>query len=163
MILRQKARDKFYSWYWNSNMTEVVEQKNWLSNFVMRYLAFTGWMMTLLKRQYGYLNQQVILFRFQYETHSLQMHPESPCRSVVAPTPKLSNRRYTLRLVVVTCRYFPSPSPCFQPISKYLSSRISSAADQSLLSRISATVLVRRCLHRWPCLPPPLSRSNNTL
>ena len=27
MILRQKARDQFYSWYVNSNMTEFVVQK----------------------------------------------------------------------------------------------------------------------------------------
>ena len=37
----------------------------------------------------GYLNQQLILFRLQYETHSLQMHTKSPCRSVFASTPKL--------------------------------------------------------------------------
>ena len=28
----------------------------------------------------------------------------------------------------------------------------------SLLSIISSTVIVRHCLHRWPCLPSPLSR-----
>ena len=31
----------------------------------------------------------------------------------------------------------------------------------SLFSRISATMLVRRCLHRWYCLPSPLSRIDN--
>ena len=107
MILRQKARNQFYSWYWNSNMTEVVAQKSWLSPFVMRYLAFPGWMMKLPKHQDGYLNQQVILFRLQYETHSLQMNPKSQCRSFVAPTPKLSEWGYALRLVFVPCKYFP--------------------------------------------------------
>ena len=170
------------------------------------------------------------------------MHPESPCRSVVAPTPKLLERQYALRLVVITCRYLPSPSPFFQPISPSPSSHISSVAVlhllrrrihpccpsyptpcsstafftadlvchphypgamicpqvcscylsvfsqslavltthfvisvvpylicfhptsppspyPSLLSYISSTVLVRLCLHRWPCLPslPPVS------
>ena len=32
----------------------------------------------------------------------------------------------------------------------------------SLLSRISANVLVRRCLRHWSCLPTPLSRSDDT-
>ena len=30
-------------------------------------------------------------------------HPGSPCRSVVAPTPKLSDQRYSLKLVVIPC------------------------------------------------------------
>ena len=89
--------------------------------------------MTLSKRQDGYLNQWVILFILKYETHSLQMHPESPCRSVVAPTPKLLEVQYTLRLVVVPCRYFPSPSPFFQPISPSLPFYISYVADLHLL------------------------------
>ena len=31
-----------------------------------------------------------------------------------------------------------------------------------MLHHISATMLVRRCLRRWPCLPSPLSWSNDT-
>ena len=34
IILRQKACNQFYSWYWNSKMTAVVEKKSWLSPFV---------------------------------------------------------------------------------------------------------------------------------
>ena len=101
-------------------MTVLFVPNNWLSHFVMRYLAFSGWMMTLLKRQDEYLNQRVILFRLQYETRSLQMHPELPCRSVVAPMPKLSEQRYALRLVVVPCWYLPSSVPFFQPIFFHL-------------------------------------------
>ena len=133
MILRQKSCNQFYYWYWNSNMTAVVAPKSWLSPFVMQYLAFPGWMMTLLKRQDGYLNQRVILFRLKYDTHSLQMHPESPCRSVVSPTPKLSEIQYALRLVVVSCWYLPSPLPFFQPISPFLSSHISFVVVPNLL------------------------------
>ena len=236
MILRQKSRNQFYSWYWNSNMTAVVAQKSWISLFVMRYLAFPGWMMTSSKRQDDYLNQRVILFRLQYETHSLQMHPKLPCRSVVAPTPKLSEQRYALRLIVVPCWYFPSLSLSFQSISPSLSSHISPIAVPccnsylplwysvavfkadlfchphypgatirpqigsrslsifshsvavlpthfsisvvphiicccptsplppypSLLSRISTTVLILRCIHRWPCLPSLLSCISTT-
>ena len=99
----------------------------------MRFLAFPGWMMTLSKLQDGYLNQRIILFRLQYETHSLQMHPQSSCRSAVALRPKLSEQQYTLRLVVSPCQYFPSPSPFFQPISPSLSSYISSIAVPHLL------------------------------
>ena len=33
MILRQKAHNQFYYWYWNSNMTAVVTPKSWLSSF----------------------------------------------------------------------------------------------------------------------------------
>ena len=162
MILRQKAHNQFYSWCWNSNITAVFAQKNWLSPFVMRYLAFLGWIMTLLKRQDEYLNQRVILFRLKYEIHSLQMHPKSPCRSVVSPTPQLSGRRYALRLVVAPYQYFPSPSSSFQPISPYPSSHISSVHVPHLLRRlISVTMFVCRCLHRWPCLPSPLSRSDD--
>ena len=84
--------------------------------------------MTLSKRQYGYLNQRVILFRLQYEIHSLQMHPKSPCRSVVAHTP-------TLRLVVIICQYFPSRSLYFQPILPSSLSHISSVAVPHLLRR----------------------------
>ena len=103
--------------------------------------------MTLLKRQDGYLNRQVILFRLQYEIHSLQMHPKSPCRSDIALTPKLLERQYALRLVVVPCRYSTSPSPLFQPISLYPPSHISYVAVPHLL---------RRRIH--PCFPksPPL-------
>ena len=101
----------------------------------MRYLAFPGWMMTLSKREDEYLNPWVILFRLQHEIHSLQMHPKSPCRSVVATTPKLSERRYALRLVVFSCQYFPSPSPSFQPILPSLSYHISSVAVPRILLR----------------------------
>ena len=135
MILRQKACNQFYSWYWNSNMTAVVAQKSWPSLFVMQYLAFPGWMMISLNRQDGYLNQQIILFRLQYERYSLKMHPESPFRSIVTPTPNLSEQRYTLRLVVVPCQYFPSPSPFFQPILPSPSSHISSVSVPHLLRR----------------------------
>ena len=116
----------------------------------MRYLAFPGWMMTLSNRQDGYLNQRVILFRLQYETHSLQMHPKSLCRSVVAPTSKLPEQRYALRLVVVPCWYFPSPLQFFQPISPSPSSHISS---------VSVPHLLHRRIH--PCCPvsPPLCLS----
>ena len=99
----------------------------------MRNLACPGWMMTLSKRQDGYLNHQVILFRLQYKTHSLQMYPESLWKSVVAPTPNLSERKYALRLVVVPSQYFSSPFPFFQPILPSLSSHISYIAVQFLL------------------------------
>ena len=33
MILSQKSRDQFYSWYVKSNIPEVVVQKGWLSPF----------------------------------------------------------------------------------------------------------------------------------
>ena len=92
-------------------------------------------MMTLSKRQDGYLNQQVILFRLQYETHSLQIHTEFLCRSVVSITPKLSDLRYALRLVVFTCQYFPSLLLSFQPILSSPSSHISSVAVLHLLRR----------------------------
>ena len=91
--------------------------------------------MTLSKCQYGYLNQQVILFILQYEIHSLQRHPEMPCRSVAALTPKLSEQRYALRLVVFPCRYLPSPFPFFQPILPSPLSHISSVAVPHLLHR----------------------------
>ena len=69
-----------------------------------------------------------------------------PCRSVVAYTTKLLERQYALRLVVVPCRYLPSPSPFFQPISQSPSSHISSVAVLHLL---------HICTH--PCFPasPP--------
>ena len=126
--------------------------------------------MTLSKRQKGYLNQHVILFSFQYETHSLQMHFKSPCRSVVAPMPKLSELSYTLKLVVVPCRYLPIPSPSFQPIFAIsivphlfcCRPTYPLPPYPYLLSHISATVLFRRCLHSWPCLPSPLSRIPTT-
>ena len=105
--------------------------------------------MTLSKRQDGDLNQRVILFRLQYETHSLKMHPELPCRSVVSDTPKLSEGGYALRLVVVPCQYLPSPSPSFQPISPYPPSHISSVDFLHLLSR-----LIHPCC---PTSPPPCS------
>ena len=149
MILIQKACNKFYSWYWKSKTTAVVAQKSWLSTFVMRYLAFRGWMVTLSKHQDEYLNQLVILFRLQYEIHRLQIHTKSPCRSVFAPTTKLSEQQYALRLVVVPCQYFPSPSPSFQPISPSLSSHISYVAVPHLL---------RRRIHIFcPASPPPWS------
>ena len=91
--------------------------------------------MALLKRQYRYLNQQVNLFSLQYETYSLQMHPKSPCTSAVAPRPKLSERRYALRLVIFPCQYFPVRRRSSNPLhhicrltSLLLPSRISSAA-----------------------------------
>ena len=114
-------------------MTALFAPTIWLSAYVMRYLAFPGWIMTLSKCQDGYLNQRVIWFRLQYETHSPQMHPKSPCRSVVVPTPNLLERRYALRLVVVPCRYLPILLPFFQPISPYPSSHISSIAILHLL------------------------------
>ena len=89
--------------------------------------------MKLSKRQDEYLNQRVILFRLQYDIHSLQMHPKFPCRSVFNPTPKLSERRYAFRLVVVPCRYLPSPLTSFQTISPSPSSHISSFAVPNLL------------------------------
>ena len=61
------------------------------------------------------------------------MHPPFPCRSIVAPTPNLSKRRYALRLVVVLCQYLPSPSQSFQPIFPSLLSHISSVAVPYLL------------------------------
>ena len=102
--------------------------------------------MTLSKHQNGYFNQRVILFRLQYETHSLQMNPKLPCRSVFTPTSKPLERRYALRLVVVSCQYFPSPLPSFPPISPYPLSHISSVAVLHIL---------RRRIH--PCCPayPP--------
>ena len=108
-------------------------------------------MTEFLKRQHGYLNLWVILFRLQYETHTLQMHPKLLCRSIVAPTPKLLERRYTLSLVVVPCQYFLSPSPSFQLISPSPLSHISS---------ISVPHLLRHHIH--PCCPespPPCSSS----
>ena len=96
--------------------------------------------MILSKRQYWYLNQQVILFRLQYETHSLQMHLKSPCRSVVTPMPKLSKGQYYLRLVVVPCQYLPSPLTFFQSIYPSPSSHISS---------VTVLYLLRRRIH--PC------------
>ena len=115
----------------------------------MRYLAFPGKMMTLSKHQDWYLNQQVILFGLQYKTHSLQRHPESLCRYVVALTPKLLEQRYALRMVVVPCRYFPSLSPFFQPISPSLLSQISFAALPHLLH-----LSIHACCY---ASPPPFS------
>ena len=116
-------------------MTAVVAPKSWLPPFVMRYSAFPGWMMKLPKRQNGSLNHWVILFRLQYETHSLQMHPKFPCRSVVFPTSKLLERRYAHRLVVVSCQYLPSLSLSFQLIMPSLLSHISSVAVPHILHR----------------------------
>ena len=135
MILRQKAHDKCYSRYWKSNMTAVVAPTSLLPYFLMRYLAFPGQMMTLSKRQNGYLNQRVILFRLKYETHSLKMHPKFPCRSVVAPTPNILAQIYALRLVVVPSWYLSILSPSFQPISPSPSSHISSVTIPHLLHR----------------------------
>ena len=114
-------------------MIALFTPESWLSTCVMRYLAFLGQIMILSKLQDGYLNQRVILFRLQYETHSLQMHPKSPCSSVVTPTPNLLERLYALRLVVVPCQYFPSLLPFFQPISPSPSSYISYVAISNLL------------------------------
>ena len=136
----------------------------------MRYLAFPGWETTSSKRQDGYLNQQVILFGLKYETHSLQAHPKLPCRSVVAPTPNLLEWQYDLRLdscslsmfsqsvAVLTTFFAFSVVPhlfCCRPASP-------TTPYLSLLSRISATVLIRWCLTRWSCMPSPLSQMNNT-
>ena len=60
----------------------------------------------------------------------------------VAPTPKLSEQQYTLRLVVVPCWYLTIPSPFFQPISSSPSSHI---------SYISVLHLLHRRIH--PCCP----------
>ena len=67
--------------------------------------------------------------------HSLQMHPKLPCRYIVAPTPKLLERRYALRLVVVPCQYLPSPTPSLQPILPSPLSHTSSVAILNLLFR----------------------------
>ena len=146
MILRPKARNQFYSWYWNSNMTALFAPKRWFSPFVMRYLDFPGWIMTLSKRQDGYLDQRVILFRLQYETHSLQIYHKTPYRSVIIPTPNLLKQLYALRLVGVPCRFLHSPLSFFQPISPSLSSHIYSVAVPHLL-----------CHRIYPCCPasPP--------
>ena len=103
-------------------------------------------MMTLPKRQDGYLNQRVILLRLQYETHSLQIHLKFPYRYVVACTPQLLEQLYALRLVVVPYQYFPSLLPFFRPISLSPSYHISS---------ISVLHLLHRRIH--PCCPefPP--------
>ena len=108
--------------------------------------------MTLPKGKDGYLNQQVILFRLQYETHSLQIHPESPCRSVVTLTPKFLDQQYALRLVVVTYQYLPSPLPFFQPIFPSPLSHISSVAVTHLFRR--------RIYPCCPASPPPCLSSN---
>ena len=63
------------------------------------------------------------------------MHPESPCRSVVTPKPKLSEPQYARRLVVVPCQYLPSPSPFLQPIFPSPSSHVSSVAVLHLFRR----------------------------
>ena len=142
----------------------------------MCYLDFPRWMMTLSKRQNGYLNQCVILFRLKYETHSLQMHPKSPCRSVISPKPNILEQRYTLRLVVVLCWYFTSLSLAFPPISQSLTSHIYSVAVLHLLchrirtccltstppclsAAVLTTDLVCHCHYpasppRLPCYPP---------
>ena len=63
------------------------------------------------------------------------MHSKSPYRSVVSPTPKLSERQYALRLVVFLCQYLPSPSLFFQPILPSLLSHISFVAVPHILQR----------------------------
>ena len=106
--------------------------------------------MKLPKRQDGHLNQQVILFRLQYETHSLQMNPESLYRSIVNLTPTILDQEYTLGLVAIPCQYLPSPSPFYQPISP------------SPFSHISSVVVPHLLHHRInPCCPasPPLCSS----
>ena len=75
------------------------------------------------------------------------MHPKSPCRFVVTPTPKLSEQQYALRLVVIPCQYFSSMLPFFQPISPSLSSHISSVAVPHILRR-----RINTCR---PASPPP--------
>ena len=129
-------------------MIALFAPKRWMSHFVMGYLAFLGWMMTLSKRQDGYLNNQVNLFRLQYETHSLQMHPKLPCRLFVAPTTNISEERYVLRLVVFPCWYLTTLSPFFQPISPSTSSHIYSVAFLHILRR-----------RMYPYLPPIRHRS----
>ena len=113
--------------------------------------------MTLLKSQDGYLNQRVILFRLKYETHSLQMHLEYPCRSAVAPTHNLSEQRCPRRLVVVPCQYFPSPLPFFQPLSPSPSSHISYIAIPHLLRRH-----IHTCCPAYPtpCLSAAVSTAD---
>ena len=79
-------------------------------------------------------------------------YTELLCRSIVAPMPKLSERRYALRLVVAPCHDFPSPSPSVETISPYLSSHISSVAVPHLLRR-----------RIYPCCPtslPPCLSAN---
>ena len=77
------------------------------------------------------------------------MNPESPCRSVVSPMPKLLEVQYALRLLVVPCIYLPSPLPFFQSISPSSSSQISS---------VSVLHLLRRHIHPCcPASPPPCS------
>ena len=61
------------------------------------------------------------------------MNSKSPCISVIYLTPKLSEQRYALRLVVFTCWYFPSTSLSFQPIFPSPLSHISSVAVLNLL------------------------------
>ena len=94
------------------------------------------------------------------------MNPESPCRSIVTPMPKLSERLYDLRLLVVSCWYLPILLPFFQSSSPSPPSHISSVAVlHILLHHIHACCpaslppcLSGRCLQRWPCLLSPLSR-----
>ena len=123
-------------------MTAVFVAKSWLSPFVLRYLSFPGLMMASSKRQNGYLNQQVFLFRLQYDTHSLQMHPKLPCMSGVTPTPKLLEQQYALRLVVFTCKYLLSPLLFFQTILP---------SSLYVISSISLLHLLRRPI--YPCCP----------
>ena len=137
-------------------MTAVVAQKSCLSPFVMRSLDFTGLMMTLSNPQDEYLNQQVILFRLQYEIHILQMYPKSWCRSVITPTPKLSKQ--TIR-PQVSSTSLSILSQSVTAISIHLAisvvPHIFCCCPTSplpsypyLLSFISSAVLFHRCLSR---------------
>ena len=86
-------------------------------------------------------------------------HPESPCKSVVAPTPKLLERQYDLWLIVVPYWYLPSPSPSFQPISPYLLSHIPFVSVPHILCVISIPDVphIRHCARLPPSSPLTLS------
>ena len=138
-------------------MTAFFAPKIWFWPFVLRYLAFPGWMITSPKRQNGYLNQRIILFRLQYETHSLQMYPKSPCSYVITLTPKSSERRYALRLVVVPCQYLPSLLPSFQPILPSVLSHISYVAARISSAALSIPVVLNLLHRACPLLSSPLT------
>ena len=139
-------------------MNAHFAQKRWLSLF---YAVFGLSRVNddIIKALRWVLESAGILSRLQYETHSLQTHTELPCRSAVAPTPKLSERRYNLRLVVVPVNIFsfchrPSNPFCHfrRPTSLLLPSHISSSA-------VSIPV-VPYILHRaCPLLSSPLTFS----
>ena len=122
----------------------------------MRYLAFPWWMMKLSKCQDGYFNQHVIIFGLKYDTHSLPMHPESPCRSAITLIPKLLVQRYALRLVFVPCWYFTCPLPFLQPILPTPLSHISSVAVPHIRFWCIIPVVLDLCHHSHPLLSSPL-------